>query len=292
MGLKIKILSFLLISFLFFNCGEKRIEEKGLVVKDDIGNEIKLKTYPKRIISSAPNITEIIYAIDAQELLVGRTSFCNYPEDVKRIPVVGDMLNLNFERIVELQPDLIIMTVEGNTKETFDKLKTLGIQVYVTNPRDINGILKSIKALSIILNKKDTAEVLLKFFSQKLEQIRMQNLKEQTVMFVVSLVPLIVAGHNTFINDLLNVLKLKNISPNSTTAYPILSREEVMKKNPDWIILPSGYTMEEILRSYPEWKKLDAVRKQKIIFVNPDLFFRPGPRFIDAIEFLMGKIQF
>ncbi len=97
-------------------------------------------------------------------------------------------------------------------------------------------------------------------------------------MFVVSLVPLMVAGPNTFINDLMKQVNLENISPNSISSYPILSREEVLKKNPEWIILPEGYSLKEILDNYPEWKNLSAIKQRKVIFVNADLFFRPGPR--------------
>lgn len=292
MGLKSRIYLIVVITaFLIFSCSEKKEEEGSKVFVDELGNEIIINSKLTKIISAAPNITEIVFAINAQSLLVGRTSFCNYPDEVKQISVVGDLLNLNFEKIVQLQPDLIFMTVEGNTKETYDKLNSLGVQIYVTNPRDINGIFNSIRNIAEVLDRKDTAENLIKSFKDRLEKIHNLNLKKQSAMFVVSLAPLMVAGPNTFINDLMKKVNLENISPNSISAYPILSREEVLRKNPDWIILPEGYSMKEILENYPEWKNLSAIKKGKVIFVNPDLFFRPGPRFIEAVEFLVSKVS-
>lgn len=290
MGLNIRnFLIVLLFTVLVVSCKEKKIPFNEKIIKDEIGNEIHLNRKPLRIISAAPNITEIIYAIDAQNMLIGRTAFCNYPDSVKNIPIIGDMLNLNFEKIVELKPDLIFMTVEGNTKETFDKLKTLGVEVYVVNPRDINGILNSIKNIAEVLDKRDTAQALIHLLQQRVYKIHKRNLKLETAMFVISFVPLMIAGENTFINDILKQANLKNISPFTISSYPIISREEVLKKNPDWILIPSTYSLEEILEYYPEWKNLSAIQKGKIVFIDPDLFFRPGPRFIDALEFLVEE---
>ncbi len=291
MGLIVRTISIIIVFvFFLFGCKEKKEIERADVFIDELGNEIYLKSKPSKIISAAPNITEIIYAIDAQSSLVGRTSFCNYPKDVESIPVIGDLINLNFEKIVEVKPDLIFMTVEGNTKETFDKLKTLDVQVYVINPRDINGILNSIKNIAAVLEKKDTADALISSLKNRLKFIRSYNLKKQSAMFVVSLVPLIIAGQNTFINDLMLAVNLENISPQSVSSYPILSREEVLQENPDWIILPASYSINEILENYPEWKSLSAIKNRKVIFVEPDLFFRPGPRFIEAVEFLFKEL--
>lgn len=292
MGLIKSNFLFVLFSILFLiGCNQKKEISGSKIFVDELGNKILLKSKPSKIISAAPHITEIIYAIDAQNLLVGRTSFCNYPDDVKQIPVVGDLLNLNFEKIVHLQPDLIFMTVEGNTKETYDKVNSLGVQVYVTNPRNIEGIFNSIRKIAVVLGRKDTAETLIKSFEERLKKIHQLRLKKETAMFVVSLVPLMVAGPNTFINDLMKQVNLENISPNSISSYPILSREEVLKKNPEWIILPEGYSLKEILDNYPEWKNLSAIKQRKVIFVNADLFFRPGPRFIEAVEFLVSKLN-
>ena len=290
-----KNILFVFLTLIFFQIGCHQREEVSAkkVFIDEIGNRIELSKNPERIISTAPNLTEMIFAIGAGDLLVGRTRFCNYPADVNKIEIIGDMLHLNFEKIVELKPDLIFMTVEGNTKELYDKLKGLGIQIYVTNPRSLNDILRTIKNMGIILNRKDKADSLVNSIKKSLKEISSKNLKRQRAIFVVSFSPLIIAGKNTFINEILEQTNLENISPEkSISAYPMISREEVLDKNPDVIILPSSkYSIEEILRVYPEWKNLKAIKNRKIIYVDQDLFFRPGPRFIDAIKFLSNELS-
>jgi len=287
------IIVLLILFNVFISCNkkEKKISEKIYV--DEIGNKIELIKNPEKIISTAPNLTEIIFAIDAGSLLVGRTRFCNYPNEVNKVQVIGDMLNLNFEKIVELKPDLIFMTVEGNTKELYDKLKGLGFQVYVTNPRNINDIITAIKNLGIILNRERKVDSLVSSIKDNLTKIASKIFQRQRAMFVVSVSPLIIAGKNTFINEIMEKVNLENISPeNSISSYPMISREEVLIKNPDVIIIPSSkYKTKEILRIYPEWKNLSAVKNRKIMFVDPDLFLRPGPRFIDAIKFLGQELS-
>ncbi|MGB9663740.1 MAG: ABC transporter substrate-binding protein [Ignavibacteria bacterium] len=290
--MKTLVISFIVASFLLFACNENKKIKALKIFYDDIGNKIELTRNPERIISAAPNLTEIIFAIGAGDLLVGRTSFCNYPDEVNKIQIIGDMLHFNFEKIVELKPDLIFLTVEGNTKELYDKLKSLGIQVYVTNPRDLNGILNTISNLGIILNRKQKADSLINSIKKSLNEISAMKFKKRKAIFVVSFSPLIIAGRNTFINEMMEKVNLENIAPeNSVSAYPIISREEILDKNPEVIIIPKGnYTLNDILKIYPEWQNLSAIKKQKIIYVDQDLFFRPGPRFIQAIKVLSHEL--
>lgn len=283
-----RFLLIVIVLIFFQSCHKKSDKSGSIVFIDDLGNKVELNHYPERVISTAPNLTEVIFSIGAGELLVGRTQFCNYPPEVEQIQVIGDMLRINYEKIVELKPDLIFLTVEGNTKESYDKLKTLGLNVYVTNPRDLKGIIHSIKTISEILNKKQNGDSLIQQINFKLNEIKKKNFDRKSAIFVVSLYPLIIAGRNTFINEILEMVNLFNIAPESISNYPVLSREEVIIKNPDFIILSESKNLSEeyLLKIFPEWKGLSAMKKNQIIFVEPDLFFRPGPRVIQAIEYL------
>ncbi len=280
------IFIYALILFLSISCKKENKINQPIFFYDEIGNEIRLKSTPKKIISTAPNITEIIFAIGAGNLLVGRTSFCNFPSKVETVQVIGDMLHLNFEKIIELKPDLVFITVEGNTKETYEKLRSLGIEVFVTNPRNIEGILNSIKNISKVLGKRKEGDSLINSLRSRLNRVKESELKKQSAMFVVSFSPLMIAGRNTFIDDIMQSVNLENVAPNSPSSYPAVSRELVLEKNPEWIIVPEDYQLQEIFEYYPEWKNLKAIRQNHIIFIPIDMFFRPGPRFIEAVEFL------
>ncbi|MCR4417563.1 MAG: cobalamin-binding protein [Ignavibacteria bacterium] len=287
------IIGIIALSFVLISCTKEKKSLPTKIYFDDLGNRIELTKNPERIISAAPNLTEIIFALGAGDLLVGRTNFCNYPEETNKIPVVGDMFHLNLEKIVDLNPDLIFLTVEGNTKELYDKLKNLGLNVYVTNPKNLSGIKKSIRDIGEILNREKEADSIISDIEKRLNKINSERFQRQTAMFVVSFSPLIIAGKNTFIDEILSSVNLENIAPEkSFSAYPMISREEVINKNPDVILLPSiNFSIEKILEVYPEWKEINAIKKGKIIYVDQDLFFRPGPRFIDAIEFLQKELS-
>lgn len=287
------IIGIIALSFVLISCTKEKKSLPTKIYFDDLGNRIELTKNPERIISAAPNLTEIIFALGAGDLLVGRTNFCNYPEETNKIPVVGDMFHLNLEKIVDLNPDLIFLTVEGNTKELYDKLKNLGLNVYVTNPKNLSGIKKSIRDIGEILNREKEADSIISDIEKRMNKINSKRFQRQTAMFVVSFSPLIIAGKNTFIDEILSSVNLENIAPEkSFSAYPMISREEVINKNPDVILLPSiNFSIEKILEVYPEWKEINAIKKGKIIYVDQDLFFRPGPRFIDAIEFLQKELS-
>lgn len=292
-----KKLTLLLLSLiLLVSC--KNVEEKSrkyFSIKDDLGNEITFEKTPRRIITLAPNLTEMIYDLKLEKYLVGNTLFCNYPEDAKKIEKVGDMLTFDFEKIVNLKPDLIFITVEGNTKETYDKFRELGLNIFVSNPRNIQGIKKTYLDISKIFGVELEAKSRIAKWDSITNTISFvaKNYELKSAMFPVELKPIMLAGQNTFINEYLEICGLKNIASDVSFNYPIFNREEILKHNPDYIIIPSdgSMTLEKILEIYPEWKNLKAIRNKNLIFVNRDLFSRPGPRFTEALKELFTRLH-
>lgn len=295
-SVKEKILKLLVITFeiiTLISCNKKEPIKFSKIFIDELGKTVKLNHTPQRIISSAPNITEILFALGVGDKVVGITKFCDYPPETKTKEVIGDLINLNFEKIEKLKPDIVFMTPEGNTKDTYEKLIALNIPVYVINPRNIKEIHRSILNLGKVLEVEVRADSLVKSLEFQLEKLQQTHTLEKHGMFIVSLSPLILAGGKSFINDILRIAKLKNIAENSQLAYPIFSREEILKQNPEIIIVPfnNNYSKESILKVYPEWRDINAIQKNQIIYVNPDLFFRPGPRYIEAIEYLISSLN-
>ncbi len=282
------IINYLLVILLiFFPLCVKGQSTNPKFIEDDLNNIISLSVKPKRVISLAPNLTEMIFLIGQGDKIVGNTKFCNYPEKAKSIIKVGDMLSLNYEMIVNLKPDLIFITVEGNNKQQYQKLKQLGFNVFVSNPRDYLGIKKTFMDISIIFNVKDIAKNLIKNWDDKINSVRYSKRKQkkETAMFLVSVNPLMAAGPNTFVNQFLIICGLQNILSNSISNYPIINREEVISKNPDFIIVAKQDSLfiKDAVSIFPEWKKLTAIKNKNIIAIEPDLYFRPGPRFADAV---------
>jgi len=285
----------LLFSLTFYCC--KNAEEAGqetFRLEDDIGCEITFENIPQKIISAAPNLTEILFKLGLGDKIIGVTNLCDFPSDAKSKEIVGDLLNLNYEKIISLKPDILFITVEGNTKESYNKLSELGIKVFVTNPRSLKGIDKTIIDFGKIFKLEEIADnIVSEFELRKNKILSSTKSSSKKSVFIVSFSPLIIAGKNTFINELLTACGLDNIAGNSIVPYPVYSREEVLNKNPEIILstLDLIKNKDEILNLFPEWQNISAIKKNQVLLLQSDIFLRPGPRYIDAIEILHDKIN-
>lgn len=288
---------FFIFILLISACSEIKNQEpvNGIAVIDDIGNRVLIDSIPQRVISLAANLTEIIFDLDAGDKLVGNTLYCNYPPAARNVEKVGDLLTVDFEKVLSLKPDLIFITVEGNRKETFDKFKSLGLKVFVSNPRNYKGIKKSYLDIAKILGREKYALKKIERWDRLLDSIRIKSSETQskTAMVTVELKPLMLAGKNTFLNEYLEICGLKNIADNPAINYPVFNREEILIRNPDFIIILSDGKLrtEDLLELYPEWKDLKAIQNGNVIFVNRDLYSRPGPRFIEAAVDLFNRLH-
>jgi len=257
---------------------------------DDLNRAITLTAPAQRVVSLAPSITETLFAIGAGDQIVGVTDYCNYPEPTRAKKRVGGITNPSIEAVVGLNPDLLIVSMEGNVREDFVKLTGLGVPVFVSNPRTLRGIYKSINDLGLLTGR--TAE------ARRLEQ-SMQSREtaitastemriQRKVMLVVSLQPLIVVGSGTFLSELLDLASAENIARGSASSYPTYSRETVLAQDPDVIIIMSGLMPDpgELIRLFPEWQRLSAIKHENVFDIDADIVSRPGPRAIDALETL------
>ena len=291
--------TFLLLFFfiLFFSCTKKneRKNSESFAVKDDLGNSISFSKPPQRIITLAPNLTEMIYDLGLGKNLVGNTTYCDYPAAARNVDKVGDMLTFNFEKIVTLKPDIVFITVEGNTKETYEKFGELGIKIFVSNPRNFTGIKKTYLDLGKIFGIEEKAKRKVAAWDSLVTKLSTEskNYPEASAMFLIDTKPVMIAGKNTFINEYLEICGLKNIAADSPLNYPMFSREEILRRNPDYIIYPTGSNEDflSVLKIYPEWKNLNAVKNHHVLFVDRNLFTRPGPRFVQAVGILFNLLH-
>lgn len=291
-----KIFLLILFSVLIVSCANHQDKKtEGFTVQDDLGNFIPFDKVPSRIITLAPNLTEMIYNLGLEKNLIGNTKYCNYPDAAKNVEKVGDMLTFNFEKIVTLKPDIVFITVEGNTKETYDKFRELRIKIFVSNPRSFSGIKKTYLDLSKIFRIENAAKEKVARWDSIAEKVVSSSKQPQqkTAMFVIEMKPLMLAGKKTFLNEYLEMCGLKNIAEDSPVNYPMFSREEILKRNPDYIIYPTGgsETVSTIKNIYPEWNRLKAIKNNNVIFVDRDLYYRPGPRFIEALNDLFTRLH-
>jgi len=255
---------------------------------DDLGRSISLASPATRIVSLAPSITETLFALRAGKQIAGVTDYCNYPEEAKERPKVGGIVNPSVEKIISLEPDLVVMSAEGNSREDFRKLESLGRPVFVTNPRTLEGIYKSIMDLGVLSGTREDAVALIEAMKQREEAVRATSGKKVRIMLIVSLQPLILVGTGTFLAELINLAGGDNVASGTGLTYPTFSRESVVLADPEVAIAMSdlGVNRETLLSMYPEWKNISAIKDGRVFTIDSDIISRPGPRVINGLEML------
>lgn len=281
-----------LVFFLIF-FPNRSIAQISLV--DDLQRKLTLDSPAKRVVSLAPSITETLFAIGAGDRVVGVTDYCNYPAEAKTKQRVGGVINPNIETIISLKPDLIVLSMEGNVREDFNKLTSFGIPVFVTNPRNLAGIYTSVAQLGSLTGQSAQAMTLVHSLKMRADSIVLaaSSSKSRNALLFVSLQPIIVVGRGTFLAELIELAGGINTAAHTSSTYPAYSREAVLKDNPDVLIFMSGILSNpaELSQFYPEWKTLNAFRRKKIFVIDSDIVSRPGPRAVDGLEMLYKLIH-
>ena len=250
---------------------------------------IKPVPYP-RVVSLAPSLTEIVYALEKQEHLVGVTQHCNYPPSAKAKPKVGGLKNINLEVVLSLKPDLVLCTEDGNDLTQLKKLKELGLELDCFQPANLEEVLETILQIGELLSCPEKAKEIIQQLKAKQEEVekRIKKTKPVPVLVVFQHSPLISAGPDTFANDLVKKAGGINLADDAPLPYPVYNQELVIKKSPQVIIdtamSSDAQSRSQILKFWSHWKELPAVKNQRIYLLNPDLLTRPGPRLFAGLE--------
>jgi iron complex transport system substrate-binding protein len=258
---------------------------------DPLGREIRVPDDPQRVIALAPSITEIIFALEQQHRLKGTTQYSNYPPQAAELPKVGSYVRLDLERIVALNPDLCIAVKDGNPKETIDRLESLNIPVFAVNPHNLESMLQTIEKIGGILNASAKATTLVEEMRGRVQQVdaRVAKIDRRPRVFIqIGISPIISAGSNTFIHELIVRAGGINVAAGNK-AYPHFSREQVLALAPEVLVITSMSRSGAYEQARADWNRLadmPAVREKRIYTVNSDVFDRPSPRLLDALEIL------
>jgi iron complex transport system substrate-binding protein len=266
------------------------------VVTDEVGRTVSVPADVRRIVTLAPNLTEIVYALGLDDRLAGDTNYCETPPAAKLKPHVGDPQDPSLEAIVALHPDLVLATTSINRVATADALKRLGIPVYTSDPRTVRGILESIARMANLMGAAPQGAALEAQLQARLDALR-ARLKDEpplNVLFVVWVDPLGTVGQNTFIADALRWAGARSVIQ-SKQNYPRVSFEEVVRLEPDYIVLTADHEGAEesegaSLRARPGWSQIRAVQEGHIAVVG-DEWDRPSPGLIDGIEELARELH-
>ena len=246
---------------------------------------------PQRIISGMPSITEMLFELELDDRIVGVTSQCNYPPEALDQERVGAFF-LNLEKIVSLEPDLIIM-IESAQKRDIKKLKDFGLNVHTIDPDTVEEVMSAMIELGRLTSSEGQAENAVTKMRRQLASVEAELVDRSTkeVLVVVGFRPLIVVGQGNFINDLLGYAGARNVVAQTAAAYPQLSFEKLLELDPEYRIVVKTSYADDIIENDQRWQTLRAVKNEQVLYIEADVLSRPGPRVIQAIEQIVDLIH-
>ena len=279
-------------------------------VIDESGRKVEVPANVRRVVTLAPNLAEIVYALGVQDRLVGVSNFTDYPVAARAKPSIGMPVNPSLEAIVGARPDVVLATAV-NTWETVNSLARLGIAVYTTDPHTVAGMLRSITDIGEVIGAREQAQTLVQKLQVRLNvlQAKLKNSSPVPALFVVWDHPLISVGESTFITDALRLAGARSVI-RTKQDWPQVSMEEIVKLNPEYIIyadshmgagsggdsaklanVPSAIAKHlNQLRADSNWRDLSAVREGHIAVVSDEIDV-PAPGLIDVIEQLTQELH-
>ena len=262
---------------------------------DDLGRKIYLAKAPARIVSLAPSMTEILFAIGSSEQIVGVTQYCDYPPEARLKPKVG-YIHPNLESIVALRPDLVLAPREFLRADILGKMEQLKIPTFILEAKTIEDVLSHIQTIGRMLGHSASADALVAEMRQRITEIKARTaaLPRPRLLYVLNSEPLITVGPDSFIGQLIELAGGTNVAARAKTPYPRLNMEEVLKEDPELLIFPVG-TTEGISDSeqqiWKRWATLSAVKQGRFHPIPSDLLNRPGPRIVQGLETLAKTIH-
>jgi iron complex transport system substrate-binding protein len=262
---------------------------------DDLGRHVVLSGVPQRLVSLAPSITEILYAIGLGDRVVGVTEFCDYPANAQTKPKVG-YSHPNVESILALHPDLVVAPSAFLRPDLLTKLEQLKIAIYISEPNSVEDIPQQIQMLGRMLDRSASADELAAQLRDQLSELnaRTQGRSRPRVLYVLNSQPLITVGPGSFIHELIEMAGGTNVAARAASPYPRLSMEEVLAQDPQIIIFPVGNSEgvpaeEQVL--WRRWNTMSAVKQGSFYRVGSNLLNRPGPRILLGLTELIRIIH-
>ena len=288
-----KLVSLFLAFVMAFSLTAAFAESTAVTVTDMAGREITLDAPATKVVALTASDCEILAALGAEDTLVGRGEYCDYPESILEVPAVQSGADTNLEQIIALEPQVVVMAKMAQTEEQVAALEKAGIRVVVSDAQDIEGVYTAIRLIGALVGRNDEAEAMVADMQSTFADIAAKSENTgKTVYFEVSPLQwgLWTAGKGTFMDELATMCGLTNAFAD-VEGWAEISEEQVLERNPDYIVTISMYygegpTPVEEIKSRAGWDALKAVQNDAIFNADSNEVSRPGPRLKDAAEAL------
>lgn len=263
-------------------------------VLDEANRQVTLPVKIERIVSLAPNVTEIVYAVGAGDLLVGNTEYCDYPVAAKSVAKIGDTMHPSVERIIALKPQIVLVSTASQLEAFTKQLDQQQIAVYVTNPHSLDEVFQSMETLGDLFGHHDQAATVVAELRRRSAAVEgaTQSFKPVKVFYQVSGEPLYTIGREAYLTDLVRRAGGVSVTADVPGAFPRFSDEAALAAQPEAIILPSGGSMGTANTTVAgSLKNSPAVLNHRVYKINDDYLSRPGPRLVDGLEELARALH-
>lgn len=268
-----------------------------LLLKYRHNAQVFLSHEVKKIVSLSPSVTELLFDLGLENRIVGVTDFCKYPPEALNIDKIGGYLDVNYEAIVSLKPDIVIMRKEF--QQAKERLESLNIRTLTVNHDDIQGILDSYNIVGAACGAEQKASVKVEQIKQRMSNVsaKTKNLPLRKVMICIEreygksdISGVIAVGKDGFYNEILRLAGGKSLFEETGIPFPPVSAESILRANPDIIIemIPDigkrGLNKDDIIKDWQTLHTVEAVKNGKVFILIEDYFVIPGPRFVMIIE--------
>jgi len=262
---------------------------------DSLGRKLFLAKAPSRVVSMAPSVTEMLFALGLQEKVIAVTPFCDYPPEAQSKTHLGGM-NPSIEQILALKPDLVLAPQDMIRPDLLQSLDRVKIPTFMLQAAQLDDVLAQVQMIARLFDRSKTGDELAATIRQRIAAVkeRTQSLTRPRVFYVLNSDPLQTVGPGSFIHQLIEAAGGANIAAETSTAYPRFALEEVLARDPELIIFPVG-TVEGIpdedQQQWRRWSSLSAVKHNRLVLVPSVLVDRPGPRIVEGLELLAKALH-
>ena len=268
--------------------------QAAIDITDDTGQALHLAQPAKRIVSLAPHVTEMLFAAGAGDRVVGAVQYSDYPEAAKKIARVGGYTSVDMEKVAALKPDLVVAWKSGNRGAHLDKLRALGIPVFINEPRRIDDVARSIAQLGKLAGTDSAGEAAAQAFRKRHAALAAKYSARPPVRIFYEAWnrPLMTINGEHLISDVIRLCGGDNVFAKLPMLAPTIDAEAVLAAMPEVIVASGmGEGRPEWLDDWRKWTKLPAVAQGNLFFIPPDQIQRHTPRILDGAERLCGQLD-
>ncbi len=256
-------------------------------ILDDAGVRVTVHAPVRRIISLAPHVTELLYAAGAGPYVVATVEYSDFPEPARTLPRIGNSSALDIERIVSLRPDLVVGWQSGNPAAIAEKLRALGLNVFMSEPETLDTIPENIEKLGWLAGTENIAQLVAGEYREQLKKLRTfyRSRSRLRVFYQISYEPIYTINERHMISQVLALCGGDNVFTGLIPIAPLVSVEAVLKANPQ-VIIGAHYEQDAPpwRAQWHQWRGMDAARYGNIFYLHPDIIARQTPRILAGVE--------